>query len=314
MKEFSEPLVSILINNYNYGHFIEESIKSVLNQSYNNCEVIVVDDGSTDNSREIIQKYSDQIISLFQENQGQASAFNAGFNISSGDIILFLDSDDFFYSDKLKTIINIFKKYPDASWLFHELEYVNKYGEVLATDNSSNIKNEQLVDFRSVFRNGGRLTYKAPATSGISFKRYVLEQILPMSQYHGVSIHDVYLKTAAMILSPGIHSPQKLATQRIHGKNLYTFQKNKPFLKAEVAIKTSFYLKEKFPELTFDKYMNKSFVRALALANYLVGPQKTLAIPESRAYLKKYLPRLNILKYIPRFIAYSIKFLFEKPY
>ena len=312
MKEFSEPLVSILINNYNYGHFIEESIKSVLNQSYNNCEVIVVDDGSTDNSREIIQKYSDQIISLFQENQGQASAFNAGFNISSGDIILFLDSDDYFYPDKLKITIDLFSKYPNAGWIFHELEYVNFNGQILDIEHSSNLKTEQFLDLRDIFRSGEKLLYQTPC--GICFQRYVLDNILPMPQSHGVSISDVYLRTTAMIISPGLHSPQKLAAQRIHTQNTYTFKKDIRLLKAEITLKTSYYLREKFSHSAFYKYMNKSFIRALALANYLVGPQKTLAIPESKAYLKKYLPRLNILKYIPRFIAYSIKFLFEKLY
>jgi glycosyltransferase involved in cell wall biosynthesis len=95
------PLVSIIINNYNYGRFVREAIDSGLNQTYSHKEVIVVDDGSTDDSREIIASYGNGITSVLKENGGQASAFNAGFAVSQGDIICFLDADDIFYLRKL---------------------------------------------------------------------------------------------------------------------------------------------------------------------------------------------------------------------
>ena len=91
------PKVSILINNYNYGRFLAEAIDSALAQTYKNLEVIVVDDGSTDNSREIIASYSDRIVPVLKENGGQASAFNAGFERARSDWIAFLDSDDIFF-------------------------------------------------------------------------------------------------------------------------------------------------------------------------------------------------------------------------
>src|SRR5262249_49623928 len=85
---------SIVINNYNYGRFLRDAIGSALNQSYPHVEVIVVDDGSTDGSREIIAGYGDRIIPVLKQNGGQASAYNAGFARSCGKVILFLDSDD----------------------------------------------------------------------------------------------------------------------------------------------------------------------------------------------------------------------------
>jgi glycosyltransferase involved in cell wall biosynthesis len=74
VQNFQHPLVSILINNYNYGRFLTEAIDSALNQTYSNIEVIVVDDGSTDNSQEIIKSYQDKIIPILKPNGGQASA------------------------------------------------------------------------------------------------------------------------------------------------------------------------------------------------------------------------------------------------
>jgi glycosyltransferase involved in cell wall biosynthesis len=94
----SNLLVSIIINNYNYDRFLAEAINSALNQTYPYTEVIVVDDGSTDNSRQIIAEYGDRIIPILQPNGKQASAFNNGFAHSKGEIIIFLDSDDYLYT------------------------------------------------------------------------------------------------------------------------------------------------------------------------------------------------------------------------
>src|SRR6266511_2235841 len=85
---------SIIVNNYNYGRFLKVAIDSALAQTYPATEVIVVDDGSTDESREIIAGYGDRIVPVLKENGGQASAFNAGFRASRGDAIVFLDADD----------------------------------------------------------------------------------------------------------------------------------------------------------------------------------------------------------------------------
>src|SRR2546422_9955025 len=87
-------LATIIVNNYNYGRFLREAVDSALNQTYRNTEVIVVDDGSTDGSPEIIASYGDRIIPVLKQNGGQNSALNAGFSLSRGDVILFLDSDD----------------------------------------------------------------------------------------------------------------------------------------------------------------------------------------------------------------------------
>src|SRR5688572_29854944 len=89
-----QPLVSVIVNNYNYGRFLAQAIDSALSQDYPRLEVIVVDDGSTDDSREIIARYGSKISPVLKANGGQASAFNAGFNASRGDVVIFLDSDD----------------------------------------------------------------------------------------------------------------------------------------------------------------------------------------------------------------------------
>src|SRR5215213_900396 len=96
----TEPLVSVIIDNYNYGRFLREAIDSALGQTYPRVEVIVVDDGSTDDSRAVIAAYGDRVVPVLKENGGQASAFNAGFAASRGELICFLDADDTFMPEK----------------------------------------------------------------------------------------------------------------------------------------------------------------------------------------------------------------------
>src|SRR5687768_4590814 len=104
-----KPLVSIIINNYNYGRFLAEAIDSALAQTYQNCEVIVVDDGSTDNSRDIIEDYGSKLIPVLKKNGGQSSAFNQSFQVSTGSIICFLDSDDTLSSSAMEKVVDSFR-------------------------------------------------------------------------------------------------------------------------------------------------------------------------------------------------------------
>src|SRR5713226_4036240 len=88
------PLVSIIITSYNYGRFLTECIDSALSQTHRPTEVIVVDDGSTDHSSDIIRGYGDRIRATLKPNEGPASSWNLGFTQSRGEFVLFLDSDD----------------------------------------------------------------------------------------------------------------------------------------------------------------------------------------------------------------------------
>jgi glycosyltransferase involved in cell wall biosynthesis len=85
----NDPRVSILIENYNYGKYLGDAIESALAQDYSNFDVVVVDDGSTDESRDVIRKYKGRLKSVFKPNGGLASAFNAGVNNSDGDLVFF---------------------------------------------------------------------------------------------------------------------------------------------------------------------------------------------------------------------------------
>ena len=99
---FQKRKISVIIPNYNYAQYLDQAIQSVLKQSYDNLELIVVNNGSTDNSLEILEKYKHKIHLINQPNLGQSGARNSGLSASSGDFIAFLDADDFWEPTKLE--------------------------------------------------------------------------------------------------------------------------------------------------------------------------------------------------------------------
>jgi len=101
--------VSVIIPTYNYGHYIEEAIDSVLAQTYKDYEIIVVDDGSTDNTEEVVSKYGPKIKYIYQENQGLSAARNTGIKKSNGEYIAILDSDDLWFPWKLEKQMKLFE-------------------------------------------------------------------------------------------------------------------------------------------------------------------------------------------------------------
>jgi glycosyltransferase involved in cell wall biosynthesis len=108
------PLVSIIIPTFNRGWVLKEAVDSVLAQDFSNFELIVIDDGSVDNSFEILASYGNKIKVLSQENRGVSSARNKGVASSSGEYIAFLDSDDLWLPGKLSAQLAFFEKTPDA--------------------------------------------------------------------------------------------------------------------------------------------------------------------------------------------------------
>ncbi len=103
------PKISIVTTNYNYGRFLEETIRSVVSQNYPNLEYIIIDGGSTDSSVDIIRTYESHLAYWVSEpDSGQANGINKGFRKCTGDIIAFLNSDDLYKPDTLQAIGNIF--------------------------------------------------------------------------------------------------------------------------------------------------------------------------------------------------------------
>lgn len=117
-SESRSPLVSVIIPNFNYARYLPQTIGSVLSQSYKNVEVIVVDNGSTDHSLEVLKNFGSQIQVIAQENRGQAGARNRGIEECNGEFIAFLDADDFWLPSKLEKQMQVFKSKPEVGAVY----------------------------------------------------------------------------------------------------------------------------------------------------------------------------------------------------
>ncbi|NBB63341.1 glycosyltransferase [Pseudomonas sp. ODNR1LW] len=232
--------ISVLINNFNYGRFLKACVDSALGQAHADFEVVVVDDGSTDESREIIDGYGNRIVPVLKANGGQASSFNAGFAHATGEIICLLDADDAFLAGKLERIAALYAD--DAlDWCFDRV-----------TTDEDAITPETLqltpIDKREAMRRGGFPSLPVP-TSGLSFRRRVLQQILPMPVAQDVVLSDNYLKFAAAYLGRGVIINTPLTFQRIHTQNRYTGQSQANPLKPRIMVATGLALAQRYPEL-----------------------------------------------------------------
>ena len=118
MNEIQMPKVSIIIPSYNSAQYIVETLQSVFAQTYKNYEIIVVDDGSIDNTKEVLRPYMGKITYIYKENGGPASARNVGIKHAQGEYIAFLDSDDTWLPEKLEKQVDYLKKHPEIGLVF----------------------------------------------------------------------------------------------------------------------------------------------------------------------------------------------------
>ena len=141
------PYFTIVIPSYNRGHIVGRAIESVLNQSYSDFEIIVVDDGSTDNTKEVVCQYLDSRINyFFQENSGVSAARNTGSKLAKGDYIAFIDSDDIWYKNKIKIQIK-FMTANKALFSFNSYNIINKENKIIGA-----IKAQKKIDYKSLLK------------------------------------------------------------------------------------------------------------------------------------------------------------------
>lgn len=213
----SKPLVTALICNYNYGRFLEQAIDSALAQTWRPLEVLVVDDGSTDESRSVLAQYRDRIRVILKENGGQASAFNVGIAEARGEIICFLDSDDFWYPDKVERTI---AKYKEGPWglICNDLQEVDDEGVNISTQTytqaHSSLKSVDLLDF--VEREFG---WTFGTTSGMSLPREIAQQLLPLPEKEWRTCADSPVAYGAVCHAPIGIIDKPLSAYRLHGVN-----------------------------------------------------------------------------------------------
>lgn len=131
----SNPLVTIITPSFNQGQYVEETIQSVLRQTYPNIEYIFVDGGSTDQTMQIVEKYRDKIdISVHEKDEGQADAINKGFKLAKGELVGWINSDDILYPECVKKIVELYTQNSDGAIYYSaHLDWIDIDGNIINT-------------------------------------------------------------------------------------------------------------------------------------------------------------------------------------
>jgi len=211
----NSPLVSIIINNCNYGRFVDQAIESALEQTYSPTEVLVVDDGSTDDSRQVIARFDGSVTAIFKPNGGQASSFNAGFAKCRGDVIVFLDADDLLLPAAVELAVD----------LFNDVDVVKVHWPMWKIDDigrrTGGRHPARLVegDLRDHFIRHGPVSVAQSPTSGNAWARRFLDCVMPLPEHADRHGADGFLRKLAPIYGRIGRLDEPAGCYRIHARS-----------------------------------------------------------------------------------------------
>lgn len=200
----SFPRVSIITPSYNQAVFLEETIRSVLDQGYPNLEYMIVDGGSTDGSVEIIQKYADRLAWWVSErDKGQGEAINKGFQRATGEIIGWINSDDYYLPGAINSAVRALEDQPECGMVFGDVLSIDGVGQPINIMTYGDWGLEELMQFKII------------GQPSVFMRREVLQRAgyLDLS-YHYLLDHELWLRVAQQ--APMRYIPQRWSAARFH--------------------------------------------------------------------------------------------------
>lgn len=227
-----QPLISVVVTSYNYEKFIKETLNSILKQSYKNYEVVIVDDGSKDNSIEVIKQYTDKYKNFYlythegAKNKGFVESMRLGISKAKGDYVAFLESDDYWHKDNLLEKVKLINKYDYAFFISNSIsvfgdkeivkireDYVRRVDEVLFREKTI-IHPLRLEEFNPV-----------PTLSSVMIKKEILDKL----DYNTVvpEFLDYWLYRQILLFNPIYHVKKKLTFWRQHSNSYFTKEAKK---------------------------------------------------------------------------------------
>lgn len=214
----SRPIVTALVDTYNHEEFIEQALNSVLSQDFppGEMEILVVDDGSTDRTPDIVRRFEPRVRLIRKTNGGQASAFNTGIPEARGEIIAFLDGDDWWVPRKIITVTEAFRENPDIDMVGHG--FVQTSGREQQTISAPILKPMSIESIATakIFR-----LYRCYfGTSRLALRATVARSVLPVPPAL-IFEADEYIFTLAAKLSRFVILPDALTFYRVHRGNLF---------------------------------------------------------------------------------------------
>ena len=216
MKQFSQK-VSVVLPVYNSEKFLSKSIESALNQTYDNVEIIAVDDGSTDNSLKILQQYSDKIQIISQSNQGLAAALNTAIKKINGKWFKWLSPDDVLYPNSIELLVNEAKKLSENIIVYSNWELIDENDKKLRSFSEQNYNDLEIFDFNVRLLDGQQINVNTALIPTFLFEQGCIIQNLndPV-----VIDYDFFLQ-AGILHNIKFHLiPKSLLKYRVHGNQL----------------------------------------------------------------------------------------------
>ncbi len=207
------PTVSVILPVYNGERYLSQALEGIFSQSFRDFEIIAVDDGSTDGSRQILEARRDQIVILSQSNGGPGKARNLGVKHSAGDYLAFLDQDDVWYSHKLETQLEAFGAHPEAGLVFSNVDLVDEEGRLLERRWLDRI--DESNSFVGTFLSG----HHSPSPSTVLVKRKLVEEA-GLFDEDLIGIDDVALWFRVQRLAALFYLDESLVRRRVHPSNL----------------------------------------------------------------------------------------------
>ncbi len=212
--------VDIVVNNYNYARFLRQAIESALAQAHDPVHTIVVDDGSSDGSRELLRHYEDRVELVLKENGGQASALNAGLERCRGDVVIFLDADDVLHPDAAAHVAAAFAAEQGLAKVQYRMDTIDEHGQPTGA-----IKPAAHLPLPNGDLRTAELAFPYDlvwlATSGNAFRSTALRRVMPIPEREYRICADWYLVHTTTLLGVVRSLEEVCASYRLHGGNSY---------------------------------------------------------------------------------------------
>ncbi|HYE37064.1 glycosyltransferase [Methylocaldum sp.] len=209
-------LVSIIIPVYNAVTYVRETIESALSQTYSPCEIIVVNDGSTDGSLDILNKYSERITIISQLNKGVSGARNRGVRESRGKYIAFLDSDDIWDKNKIERQVNILESHPDCFMTYCDHRIIDAVGNITGMSGATQFFRASGQVLKAMLQGSFIISPTVTLVRRSAFEKAGgFDETL-----HKSEDYDLWLRLA--LFGPILYQLETLASYRRHDKNTYT--------------------------------------------------------------------------------------------
>jgi glycosyltransferase involved in cell wall biosynthesis len=200
----NSPLVSIVIPCFNHSTYLAMAINSVLSQTYKNTELIVLDDGSTDNTRIILSQYKDNFFWETHKNMGQSLTLNKGWKMSRGDILAYLSADDILYPKAVELCVGLLMDNPDASLCYPDFDLIDPYSELIRSVSAPEYSYHEMIT-----------NFVCAPGVGSFFRRSCYEKAGEWdSSYRHHPDYEYWLRLG--LQGPFIHLPERLGAFRVH--------------------------------------------------------------------------------------------------